>query len=86
MEKSIPVNKNVSVQKRIKNNLAERGVKGPNVGLTMEDPKRRRTVANMILGGSPDQMRNWHSEISMWILILARTTEVFNERQISNVE
>lgn len=55
--KIVPVNKNISIQKRIKNNLSERGVKDPNAGMTANDPKRRRVVANMILGGSPDQMR-----------------------------
>ena len=54
--KILPINKGNPIQKRIKKILSERGIKDPNAGLTMEDPKRRRVVANMILGGSRDQM------------------------------
>lgn len=48
-----PVDKQLSIPKRIKDNLAARKITDPNIGLP--EPKYR-TVANFILGGSRDQM------------------------------
>jgi len=48
-----PVDKNLSIPKRIKDNLKARNITDPNLGLP--EPKYR-TVANFILGGSRDQM------------------------------
>lgn len=48
-----PVDKQLSIPKRIKDNLAARKIIDPNLGLP--EPKYR-TVANFILGGSRDQM------------------------------
>lgn len=48
-----PVDKLLSIPKRIKDNLAARKIIDPNIGLP--EPKYR-TVANFILGGSRDQM------------------------------
>lgn len=48
-----PVDKKLSIPKRIKDNLAARNIIDPNLGLV--EPKYR-TVANFILGGSRDQM------------------------------
>lgn len=52
-----PVDKNKSIPRRIKQILKERGVVDPNKEL-MEQGKKaaRRTVANIILGGSREQM------------------------------
>lgn len=49
----VPVDKQLSIPKRIKDNLAARNIIDPNTGLA--EPKYR-TVANFILGGSRDQM------------------------------
>lgn len=49
-----PLNKGNSIPKRIKENLKARGVIDPNLGL--EEPNRR-TVVNIILGGSTERMR-----------------------------
>lgn len=51
------VDKGTSIPSRIRSILKERGVVDPNAGLTEEDPRRRRTVANIILEGSRDIMR-----------------------------
>ena len=51
--KVIPVNKNKSIPRRIKEILKERGIKDPNEG---KKPPTRNTVASFILGGSRDQM------------------------------
>lgn len=48
-----PVDKQLSIPKRIKDNLAARNIVDPNLGLL--EPKYR-TVANFILGGSRKQM------------------------------
>ena len=48
-----PVDKQLSIPKRIKDNLKARNIIDPNLGLP--EPKYR-TVANFILGGSRDQM------------------------------
>lgn len=50
-----PVDKKLSIPKRIKENLAARNIIDPNVGL--DDPKYR-TIANFILGGSREQMHH----------------------------
>ena len=50
-----PVDKKLSIPKRIKDNLAARNIIDPNVGL--DDPKYR-TIANFILGGSREQMHH----------------------------
>ncbi|MBQ6750824.1 MAG: plasmid recombination protein [Bacteroidaceae bacterium] len=52
-----PLNKGLSITRRIKDNLKERGIKDPNEGLSESDPKRRRTIANIILQGSQLTMR-----------------------------
>lgn len=52
-----PVRKSHSIVKRIKQNLKLRGIKDPNEGLDEDDPKRRRSVANIILQGSREEMR-----------------------------
>lgn len=52
--KVVPVDKENSIGKRECDSLNERGVKDPNAGL--EKP-RYRTVANFILGGSRERMR-----------------------------
>ena len=49
----VPVDKQLSIPKRIKDNLKARNIIDPNLGLP--EPKYR-TVANFILGGSRDQM------------------------------
>lgn len=49
----VPVDKQFSIPKRIKDNLKARNIIDPNLGLP--EPKYR-TVANFILGGSRDQM------------------------------
>lgn len=49
-----PVDKEYSLQARMADNLAARGIKDPNEGL--EEPKYR-TVVNFIFGGSTDRMR-----------------------------
>lgn len=48
-----PLDKKNSIPKRIKENLKKRGIVDPNKG--MEEPFYR-TVANVIIGGSRDQM------------------------------
>ena len=48
------VDKQHSIPTRMKANLISRGIKDPNEGLKQE---KYRTVVNMILGGSRDQMR-----------------------------
>lgn len=50
----VPVDDKHSITQRMRENLAARGIKDPNDGL--EEPKYR-TIANMILGGSREQMR-----------------------------
>ncbi len=55
--KVAPVNKQLSIPRRIKIILSERGIKDPNQILAKQGKKpNRRTVANIILGGSRDQM------------------------------
>ena len=49
MKKSIP--------RRIRENLKARGVKDPNIGMAADDPRRKRTVVNIILQGSRERMR-----------------------------
>ncbi len=49
-----PLDKAVSIRKRIKENLAGRGIQDPNEGL--KEPKFR-TVVNIIFGGSTERMR-----------------------------
>ena len=51
--KVVPVNKNKSIPRRIKDILKDRGIKDPNEG---QKPPTRNTVASFILGGSRDQM------------------------------
>ena len=51
----LPVDKGKSIPARIRQNLKSRGIQDPNEGL---DNPRYRTVANIILGGSTEQMRN----------------------------
>ena len=50
-----PVDKKLSIPKRIKDNLAVRNIIDPNVGL---DEPKYRTIANFILGGSREQMHH----------------------------
>ncbi len=52
-----PVHSHLSIDVRISQNLAERGIKDPNEGLSEDDPRRRNTIANIIFQGSRDQMR-----------------------------
>lgn len=53
----LPINKKVSIPSRIKNILCERGISDPNQKLIEKGEKpTRRTVANIILGGSRNQM------------------------------
>lgn len=56
----MPLNKKKSITQRIKDILAERGIKDPNEKFTNEQLELknvgRRTVANIILGGSREQM------------------------------
>lgn len=52
--KIVPIDVNHSIPERMKENLAARGIKDPNEGLS--EPKFR-TIANIILGGSREQMR-----------------------------
>ena len=51
--KVIPVNKNKSIPRRIKEILKARGIKDPNEG---KNPPTRNTVVSFILGGSREQM------------------------------
>ena len=51
------VDKGTSIPSRIKEILRERGIIDPNAGLAEDNPRRRRTVANIILQGSRDIMR-----------------------------
>lgn len=52
-----PVNKKKSIPCRIKEILKARGISDPNQGMGENDERRRRTVANIILQGSREQMR-----------------------------
>ena len=52
--KIVPIDVNHSIPERMKENLAARGIKDPNEGLA--EPMYR-TIANIILGGSREQMR-----------------------------
>lgn len=52
--KIVPIDVEHSIPQRMKENLAARGIKDPNEGL--KEPKYR-TIANIILGGSREQMR-----------------------------
>lgn len=55
----VPVDKSKSIPKSIKENLAARGIVDPNAKLIKEGKKpNRRIVANMILGGSREQMHS----------------------------
>lgn len=51
------VDKDTSVTKRIREIYKERGIKDPNIGLSANDPRRRRSVADIILQGSRERMR-----------------------------
>ena len=51
------VDKGKSIPRRIREILKERGITDPNIGLTADDPRRRYTVANIILQGSRERMR-----------------------------
>jgi len=51
------VDKGRSIPRRIREILKERGITDPNIGLTADDPRRRYTVANIILQGSRERMR-----------------------------
>ncbi len=51
------VDKHTSISRRIRENLKARGIIDPNAGLDQDDPRRRITVANIILQGSRDVMR-----------------------------
>ena len=51
------VDKHTSISRRIRENLKARGIIDPNVGLDQDDPRRRITVANIILQGSRDVMQ-----------------------------
>ena len=51
------VDKKNSIPKRIRENLKARGILDPNRGFDADDPRRRYTVANIILQGSRDRMR-----------------------------
>ena len=51
------VDKDTSIPTRIREILKSRGITDPNAGLSEDDPRRRRTVANIILEGSRDVMR-----------------------------
>ena len=51
------VDKGKSIPKRIREILKARGITDPNIGLTADDPRRRYTVANIILQGSRERMR-----------------------------
>ena len=53
----IDVNTKQSIPARIKAILKERGIIDPNAGMAPDDKNRRRTVANIILQGSRDRMR-----------------------------
>ena len=55
--KVIDVNDKKSIPTRIKAILKERGIMDPNAGMAPDDKNRRRTVANIILQGSRDRMR-----------------------------
>ena len=52
--KIVPIDMNHSIPERMKENLAAIGIKDPNEGLA--EPMYR-TIANIILGGSREQMR-----------------------------
>lgn len=54
--KIVPVNKKKSITRRIKEIFKEKGIRDPNEGLK-EGERTRRTVANFILQGSRDRMR-----------------------------
>ena len=51
------VDKKNSIPKRIRENLKSRGILDPNRGFDADDPRRRYTVANIILQGSRERMR-----------------------------
>ena len=51
------VDRKKSIPRRIRENLEARGIKDPNIGLASDDPRRKRTVVNIILQGSRDRMR-----------------------------
>lgn len=51
------VDKDTSVTKRIREIYKDRGIKDPNIGLSANDPRRRRSVADIILQGSRERMR-----------------------------
>ena len=53
----VPLQKNYPIDKRIKDSLQKRGIKDPNEGKAMDDPKRRNTHFDIIFQGSRDQMR-----------------------------
>lgn len=55
--KIVPVNQNLSIVKRIEENLKERGIKNPNEGLAEDDPNRRKIHADIIFQGSRTRMR-----------------------------
>ena len=53
-----PVNKSYTINKRFADNLRRRGIEDPNKKKRLEGKDaNRRTLANIIFGGSPDQMR-----------------------------
>lgn len=51
------VDRKYSISRRIRDNLNSRGITDPNIGLAADDPRRRITVANIILQGSRERMR-----------------------------
>ena len=51
------VDRKYSIVRRIKDNLNARGIVDPNLGKPNDDPHRRITVANIILQGSRERMR-----------------------------
>ena len=52
-----PVNKQYGITRRIKDILKARGIVDPNIGLDADDPRRKRTIVNIILQGSRERMR-----------------------------
>lgn len=55
--KVVPVQWKYPIDQRIKDNLQARGIKDPNEGKSEDDPKRQKTVINIIFQGSRDRMR-----------------------------
>lgn len=55
--KIIPVNKQYSLDKRLEDNLRRRGIKLPPPIYKADGPKKRRIIANMMLGGNRQRMR-----------------------------